>query len=155
MTVQTQKAAVYLLMEIVNGGDLRAAADVCAEGVIWHAADGHDARGLAAVRRMFGPVLSAFPDLTIAVQDLVGEGDRIACRFAWGGVQLGSFRGIAPTGRAVAVSGLGVFRFAAGRIVEVWWQDDPSGLLRQLESGALPPSILAVTVLRSRPSAAA
>jgi predicted ester cyclase len=153
MTVQAQKAAIYLLMEIVNGGDLRAADEVCADDVLWHGSDGDCVRGLPAVRQLFGPTLTAFPDLIISIQDLVGECDRIACRFCWRGVHLGEFRGLRPSGITVAVTGLAFFRFARARVVEVWWHEDLPGLLHQLDAGTTSDSTF--TVLSTRSSAAA
>ena len=37
-----------------------------------------------------------------------------------------------PTGKQVSVSGMTIFRFAGGKIVEEWLQEDTMGMLQQL-----------------------
>ena len=55
----------------------------------------------------------------------------MAIRVTGTGTHQGDFQGIAPTGRRVTATGVGI-----GRIVESWAEYDVLGLLRQL--GALP-----------------
>ncbi|PZS26646.1 MAG: hypothetical protein DLM59_17865 [Pseudonocardiales bacterium] len=47
----------------------------------------------------------AFPDIQIAVEDLVAEADRVAMRLTFRGTHQGSFRGIPPTGRQSQIRG--------------------------------------------------
>jgi steroid delta-isomerase-like uncharacterized protein len=75
---------------------------------------------------------AAFPDLHFTVEDLVGEGNRVAARYTFHGTHLGTFRGVAPTGRRVTGTGIAIFRLAEGAIAEVWANWDQLGLLQQL-----------------------
>ncbi len=79
----------------------------------------------------------AFPDARFTVEDLLGEGDRVAARLTMRGTHAGALNGIPPTGRAVVVTGMSIERLVGGRIVEGWNQNDALGLLTQL--GVLPP----------------
>ncbi|MGZ9113377.1 MAG: ester cyclase [Brevundimonas sp.] len=81
---------------------------------------------------------SAFPDALFTVEDLIGEGDRVAARLTMRGTHLGVLNGIPPTGRPVVVSGMSIERVVDGRIVEGWNENDALGMLTQL--GAFPPS---------------
>lgn len=85
----------------------------------------------------FQGFLAAFPDARFIVEDLLGEGDRVAARLTMRGTHQGALNGIPPTGRAVVVTGMSIERIVGGRIVEGWNQNDALGLLTQL--GALPP----------------
>jgi len=60
------------------------------------------------------------------------------------GTHLGEYRGIAPTGRQVAYTGIAVDRIVGGKVVEGWHQADDLGLLRQL-------GVTVVPQARSRP----
>jgi len=46
------------------------------------------------------------------------------------------FRGIAPTGNELDITGIGIFRFADGKVVESWDNLDQLGMMRQL--GVMP-----------------
>lgn len=91
---------------------------------------------LAAFRAFLAATHAAFPDWRVTVADLVASSDAVAVR--WEGVVThgGAFRGIAPTGRRVRVSGINLYRLTGGRISAEWEQMDSLGLLRQI--GALP-----------------
>lgn len=81
---------------------------------------------------------SAFPDAVFTVEDLIGEGDRVAARLTMRGTQLGALNSMPPTGRSVVVSGMSFERVANGRIVEGWNENDALGMLAQLGAFPLP-----------------
>ena len=60
----------------------------------------------------------------------------VVTRMVVRGTHTGDFRGIAPSGRQVAVDAVNISRLVEGRVVEEWVNFDAMGLLRQL--GALP-----------------
>ena len=49
----------------------------------------------------------------------------------------GDFLGIPPTGNAVEMTGITIYRFAGGKIVEAWSNADSMGMMQQL--GVIPP----------------
>jgi predicted ester cyclase len=79
---------------------------------------------------------AAFPGNQLALDDVVAEGEQVACRFTVQGVHRGDLQGIPPTGKDVRVDGITILRFAGGKCVERWNQADFLGLLHQL--GAIP-----------------
>jgi predicted ester cyclase len=79
---------------------------------------------------------AAFPDLHHTVEDQVAEGETVVTRMTLRGTHRGEFQGIAPTGKPITVSLIGIDRFEHGTFVEQWSQLDTLGLLHQL--GAIP-----------------
>jgi hypothetical protein len=84
---------------------------------------------------------AGFPDLHVAVDDVLVEDDRVAARLTLRGTHIGDFSHptigtIAATGRAVTVTQSHTFRIAGNRISEHDAVRDDLDLLRQL--GALP-----------------
>ncbi len=77
-------------------------------------------------------VLTAFPDRSISIEDLVADGDRVAIRCEITGTQLGTFAGLPATGRQVHLSSMAIFRIADRQIVEGWWAEDALSLILQL-----------------------
>ena len=75
---------------------------------------------------------TAFPDLNLKIEDMSAEGDRVSVRMTVTGTQLGTFSGIAPTGKKVTIAAYEVVRIANGKIVEHWGGPDTYDLLTQL-----------------------
>ena len=93
-------------------------------------------RGREAYKQVVSLFLSGFPDLKTTVDDIVAEGDRVACRWTFRGTQRGEMMGIPPTGKRVLGSGMSIHRIADGKIAEGWFNFDTLGMLQQL--GAIP-----------------
>ena len=63
---------------------------------------------------------AAFPDLHIAIPQMIAEGDWLAINTIWSGTHEGVWRGIAPTGNRVIWGEMFFRRFANGKMVEGW-----------------------------------
>ncbi len=75
---------------------------------------------------------SAFPDISIEVNDVVAADDRIAFLSTLTGTHTGEFMGIPATRRRVTVRLVDMIRVEGGRFVEQWGGPDMFDLLRQL-----------------------
>ena len=74
----------------------------------------------------------AFPDAHHAINDLIGEDDRVVLRTTARATHRRRFEGIDPTGRPVEFTGLVVYRIEDGRIAESWGEIDFLRLIREL-----------------------
>ncbi len=74
----------------------------------------------------------AFPDAEATLEDIVGEGDRVAYRLTIRGTHTGDFLGVPASGRSVAVSFIAIVRIADGKLVEEWGGLDQPDLIRQM-----------------------
>jgi len=92
-----------------------------------------DLEGLEA---FYEGLWGAFPDLRISVEDLIGEGDKVAWRLAVRGTHEREFRGVPATGIEVVFGAQYIFRLRDGKIIERWSSFDRLGVLVQL--GAIP-----------------
>jgi steroid delta-isomerase-like uncharacterized protein len=136
MSVETNKAVVRRFLEdLVSTGNIALADDLLGDSFVLHY-PGFPPQGIEGFKYLLPMFRAAFPDLRITVEELVGEGDMVAARLSWRGTHQGEFQGLPPTGRTVAVTGLGLYRLAGGKIVEDWIQEDFLGLMQQL--GAIP-----------------
>ena len=61
-----------------------------------------------------------FPNLSITIEDLMAEGDRVAARVVMRGTHMGELQGLAPTGKRVEVKAIDMFRISGDKIVEHW-----------------------------------
>jgi predicted ester cyclase len=78
----------------------------------------------------------AFPDIQVAVEDQVAEGDKVSTRRTWQATHRGPYRGIAATGKRVKWAQISIVRLVEGRIVEDCPVADELSILQQL--GHLP-----------------
>lgn len=89
-------------------------------------------RGREAQKSLIAAFFTAFPDLHETPEELIAEGDKVVIRESYRGTHQGDFQGIPPTGKQVTFTSVDIYRFAGGKIVEVWSQIDLLSLLQQL-----------------------
>lgn len=73
-----------------------------------------------------------FPDLHFAVQEIVGEGDKVAISWYLEGTHRGDIPGLPATGKKVRVPGLTIYSFSKGKITGHWQVIDRLGFLQQV-----------------------
>ncbi len=88
------------------------------------------------MKRFYSGLWTGFPDLRITVEDLIGEGEKVAWRLSVRGTHEGEFRGVSPTGTEVKFGAQYIFEFRNQKIVRRWTNFDRLGVLVQL--GAVP-----------------
>jgi steroid delta-isomerase-like uncharacterized protein len=99
---------------------------------------GPSALDKAGLKGFYTALWGAFPDLTIAIDELVAEGDNVVWRITASGTHHGPFQGVPPTGKAVKFGAHYSFRFEDGKIVERWSTLDRLSLLVQIDAVSLP-----------------
>jgi predicted ester cyclase len=137
MTRETSNEATFgRLHDAVNTGDAELISktidDVAAPDLIFHAPVPGDLSGVQALKQVWTVLLRAFPDIHVAVEDVVAQGDKVVYRNKVTGTHQGEYRGVAPTGRSVAYDEIFIVRFADGRIAEIWGVVDVFAQLKQL-----------------------
>lgn len=136
MSAEANKALVRRLVEEINRRNLAAIDTLLAPDFVDHSAPPGHAPGPEGFRQSIGMFVGAFPDFQWTIDDLLAEGDKVVLRVTARGTHRGELMGIAPTGKAVTVTGIAIFRVADGTIAEEWVNRDLLGLLQQL--GAVP-----------------
>jgi len=94
----------------------------------------------AGMMKFYGGLVTGFPDLTIHVDDLVGEGDKVVWRITASGTHKGTFQGVPATGKSAKFGAHYTFRIEHGKIVERWSTIDRVAVLMQIGALALPPA---------------
>jgi predicted ester cyclase len=117
---------------LFDSRDPNAADDFFAPGFTSHNMPPGFPPGVEGVKRFFATLRDAFPDVEVAIEELVADGERAAVATTITGTHRGELMGLAPTGRRVSVTGLDMIRVEGGRIVEHRGLTDSVGLMRQL-----------------------
>jgi steroid delta-isomerase-like uncharacterized protein len=79
----------------------------------------------------------AFPDLHIAIEDIISEEDQLVVSWVISGTHKGEYEGICPTDKKISVEGMTIHQIANGKILDSYVSWDALGLMRQL--GHAPP----------------
>ena len=120
--------------ETMNQRNLAVLDDLHVPDFVFHAAS-RTIQGREPFKQFISMFLTAFPDLHVTIEDMIGEGDRVVVRFTYGGTHKGDFMGIPPTGKQVAVTGISIMRVANGKILEEWINSD---LMQQIGVVSVP-----------------
>jgi steroid delta-isomerase-like uncharacterized protein len=138
MSLEDNKAVVQRLLDAINNGDLDELPRVVAADVVDHnAVIFMQPEGPGGVQEGVRMLLQGFPDLHLATQELIAEGDRVAARFIMSGTNTGDYRGLpAPTRQPFQSEAIAILRIADGKVAEIRGTADRLGMLTQL--GILP-----------------
>lgn len=146
MTVEENKAMIRRFYEEgANGRNPDVIRELVAEEFVGHypevmAGLSGTSRGAESLVQDLGFIGAMVPDFRTAIEDLVGTEDRVAVRGSTSGNHTGTIPGVPPTNRAVAFTWCAIYRFAGGKIVERWMNDDALSTFQQLGLvPALPP----------------
>ncbi|MCX6700918.1 MAG: ester cyclase [Methanomicrobiales archaeon] len=117
-------------------GDLPAADAILAPGFSLHTPLPTPGPGIEAMNNVIITCRAAFHGLNVTIDDIMADGDKVTARFTARGTHKGEFMGIPPTGKAIAMTGIEIFRVKEGKIAELWGEVNQMGLMQQL--GILP-----------------
>lgn len=141
MSLEDNKALIRRIPEEVwSKGDMAAADTVFSADFVNHNPAFDHAPTREGYKQTVQQFRSAFPDLTMAVEHVLAEGNKVALRFRARGTHLGPFGAFPPSGRAIDFTGTGTARIDNGQIVELWVNGDLMGLLQQLGAVITPPA---------------
>ena len=87
------------------------------------------------IEKLHSPLIGAFPDLRVTLDDVIAEGDNAAVRWTFEGTHGGDTLGIPATHRRVKVSGMSWIKCRNGRFVAGWDRWNANGLMTYLRDG--------------------
>jgi predicted ester cyclase len=134
------KRAAARFYETVNAamrtGNLARLDEVLAPTAVDHNPTPGQTPGRDGIKKAFAEFHAAFPDMQMSVEDMLAEGDKVACRIVSRMTHRGDFQGIRATGKPVTLTGIDILRIVNGTVIERWGEFDNLGFLQQL--GAMP-----------------
>jgi len=120
-----------------NKGNYDVAYEVISPDMQVHGAGGQQiSMGPEGLADLIKTWRDAFPDGHMTIEDLFAEGDTICIRNTWHGTHQGEFYGIAPTGKWVDITSIGIDRIVDGKVVEGWGEVNMLGAMQQM--GVIP-----------------
>ncbi len=134
MSEENKAIVRQFLDELHNKGNTAIVDELASPDYVNHQTGGN--RSLEDVKSGAGLRRAAFPDLHIAVDDQIAEGDKVVTRWTMTGTHKGEYEGIAPTDNQFTLTGIFIHQLSGGKLIEAWTQGDMLGFMQQL--GAIP-----------------
>jgi steroid delta-isomerase-like uncharacterized protein len=133
-SLEANKALVRRFFNVIELGNLAEFDEIIGEKYDDHLPG--QSPGREALKRYFGGLRAAFPDVKFPISQIIAEGDRVAVLNSVQGTQQGAFLGMEPSGRCIDVMAFQLYRIEAGQLVEHWEVADFASLIRQLGAPA-------------------
>jgi steroid delta-isomerase-like uncharacterized protein len=136
---QGARALAEQFAATLSAHDIAAFAALFAEGYVNHqssAAAPPPAPGVSpkqGTTAFFAGRLKGLPDLSVAIEAMVANGDKVAASFVYSGTHQGVYLGVPPTGRKLRFTSCDIFAVKGGLIVEHWGMGDIAGALAQMK----------------------
>ena len=134
MEVQTTKNKEIIkdfLNAIWINRDLDRALSFVANDVRYHGVR-NEFQGKENYGKMINGYLSVFDEVTIDIEDMVAEKNKVYFRATFSGIHNGEFEGILPTHKKVKFALFNEMEFEEGKIKADWDMMDELGLMQQL-----------------------
>ena len=133
------KVVMRRFVEFINTGSETLAQELISPDAVFHVPGNPEPmRGPAGYLAVIGMMRSGFPDIQWTLEEMIAEDDNVAARFTMHGTHLGSFFGVPPTGKTIAVQAMNFYRLSGGQFIEERGQPDLLGLLQQIGSVPTP-----------------
>lgn len=136
MSVEENKAVVRRFIdEAFVKGNAESVDELISESFVPHTwpsvQPGRDSLKQTVVRMAGG-----LSDVAFDVEDVIGEGDRVAVRVTARATHKGDFMGVPAAGKSYEIAEIHIFRLEDGLIAEHWHVADMLGMMKQI--GAMP-----------------
>jgi len=134
MAVATNKdLARRYLEEVYANGNLDVVDELLDEDIQDHEDFGDQKpAGRTGIKELVKAFRTAFPDISLSIDDAVAEGDRVFLRCTWQGTHQSRFMGVEATGKHIFFTSMDEIRFSGGTIKEHWGITDTLSLMTQL-----------------------
>jgi len=133
MALEHNKTLVRRFIDAYNARNLYLFDDLVAPDYIDHT---HQQQGRGPFRQLFTLAFEGFPDWHEEIEDMIAEGDKVWVWVTARGTHTGKWNlfgvTLPPTGRAVTMPMVFIWRIEDGRLAEGWEVDSEVNFLRNI-----------------------
>ncbi len=131
MSTEENKAICCRAIEEFNRGNVAALSELWTPDLVYHDPNNPHVHGHEEYKQFLIAYLTAVPT-QITIEDLIAEGDKVVVRSTLRGTHQGQWRGAPPTGKSVTYTATHTYRFADGKVAEIWANMDIFSFVQQL-----------------------
>ncbi len=131
------KQLMEQFIRFINTKDYSLGKTIVSPDVIFHAPTSTEPlNGFDGYKQILEMMHCAMPDVKWTAEEMIEEGNKIMVRFIMSGTNTGSFMGMPPTGKPVAVAAMNIYEIENGKIVREHGLPDLFNMMIQL--GVIP-----------------
>jgi steroid delta-isomerase-like uncharacterized protein len=122
--------------EVWKEGRIQTVRDLLAPNAVTRGQRGVEAeiRGPEEFVEFVNEMRSAFSDIKLKIEDILGADDKVVVRWSATMTHTGHALGFPPTGKSIRIGGISIARIFNGKIVEGWDNWDQLGMLQQIRA---------------------
>jgi steroid delta-isomerase-like uncharacterized protein len=128
MTASSAKAIVQKWVQVWREGNLAQIDEIFVHD---YTVNGNPI-GVAGVKQAVQMFHNALSDMSIELNDMISESNKIAVRWTVRGIHTGSFLGILASGKPLSLTGINIYQIADGKIIANHEQTNIPELLLKL-----------------------
>ena len=132
MSALSNKEIVKQFFEIYNSQDYQVAYQCMAIDYLDHGLD--QVQSVEDAIKILKLTHTSFPDIQVAIDDLIEENDLVVFRGHFTATHLGHFAGIPPTGVKVEFEALEIFKIENHKITESWGYWRMQNIINQINA---------------------
>ena len=114
MSLEENKAIIRRLYEAFNTRNLALFYTLLAPDFVDYT---HQLESREEYKQFHTSVNKGFPDIHEALEDIIAEGDKVWTRCTVTGTHSGEYRGVAPTGKKITITGVRIWHIVDGKVV--------------------------------------
>jgi steroid delta-isomerase-like uncharacterized protein len=119
MSLEENKAIIRKVIEAINKRNLALLEELIAPDFVYHT-DTQQIQGLEVMKQVIEEEINGFPDLHVAIDDVIAEGEKVCIHLKETGTHTGKFRGLAPTAKKINYTAITIWRIVNDKVVEGW-----------------------------------
>ena len=133
MSEQNKQLVRRFYEEVENKGKLDVVDELFSPDFrdVYNTASPFPVKGIDGVKKLAN-ALHEHLDLSIQIEELVADGDRVVAQISCGITHKNPFMGAAPTGRKFTARGVEIFRVVDGKLAERWVYIDMMPMMKEL-----------------------
>jgi predicted ester cyclase len=132
MSLEENKAIVRRWIEAYNKQNLASKEAAVDEFVAPDYIDHIHHGGPEGVKQVFNMAFKGMPDWHETIEEIIAEGDKVWLRLTYTGTHTGEWFGLAPTGKKITATAVGIYRIVNGKIVEGRFVSDALYMNKQI-----------------------
>ncbi|HWY69135.1 MAG TPA: ester cyclase [Terriglobales bacterium] len=132
MSEQNKALVQRVIQELVNKGDFSLLDELVASDYAYYEPTVGGIQGRDGYKSLVSMYRSAFPDMTLTINEQIAEGHKVVTHWTARGTHNGELMGVPPTGKQVTVQGVVISRIKDGKLIQDFESYDVHGMMRQL-----------------------
>jgi predicted ester cyclase len=132
-TAQNKELVKRYNKEVIENGNMNVLHELAIPGFINYSAPAGMDNGLAGMAYFFTNILhAAFSNISVAVHDMVAEGNKVVTRKTITGTHTGTLMELLPTGRAITLSVIDIITVEEGKLTSHWGENNFMAVVQSL-----------------------